>query len=97
MAAADKNKRVCSKGHVYYKSSSCPVCPVCEKENKPADDFLSILAAPARRALQQKGIITVEALAVFTETEIAALHGMGPGSIRKLRNILLSNQLTFKK
>ncbi len=66
-------------------------------ENKPADDFLSKMAAPARRALQQKGITPVEALAVFTETEIAALHGMGPGSLIKLRNILISNHLTFKQ
>jgi predicted RecB family nuclease len=66
-------------------------------KNKPADDFLSMLSAPARRALQQKGITTVEALAVFTETEIAALHGIGPESIRTLRNILSSNHLTFKK
>lgn len=29
---AKKTLRTCKKGHRYYKSSDCPVCPACEKE-----------------------------------------------------------------
>lgn len=51
--------RTCKNGHNYYKSSDCPTCPVCEKEKKPKDGFLSLLSAPARRALENNGITTL--------------------------------------
>ena len=89
-------RRVCSNGHIYYKSSDCPVCPICEKEKNPAG-FLSTIAAPARRALENAGIKTVDQLSKRSETEILKLHGMGPGSLPKLRNALKSKGLSFKK
>lgn len=95
MAKANKNLRVCSKGHMYYKSSTCPVCPVCEKEQKPDEDFLSMLGAPARRALERAGITTLTQLSTYTETDLLALHGMGPGSLPKLRYALESKGLSF--
>jgi predicted RecB family nuclease len=97
MITANKNLRVCSKGHKYYKSSTCPVCPICEKEKNSKQDFLSSVAAPARRALEQAGITTLEQLSTFTETDLLALHGMGPSSIPKLRNALGSKGLSFTK
>lgn len=37
---ATKGKlKICEKGHQYYKSSDCPICPVCEKERKPKEGF----------------------------------------------------------
>ena len=69
-----KNKgtlRTCKNGHQYYKSSECPVCPMCEQEHKPNDGFLSVLSAPARRALQNAGIKTVIQLSKKTKKEIA--------------------------
>ncbi|MFI5131788.1 MAG: DNA-directed RNA polymerase subunit alpha C-terminal domain-containing protein [Chitinophagales bacterium] len=89
-------RRVCSKGHIYYKSSDCPVCRICEKEKK-MDGFLSTIAAPAKRALENAGIRTVDQLAKKSETEILKLHGMGPGSLPKLRKVLRSKGLSFKK
>lgn len=89
--------RTCSKGHKYYKSSSCPVCPVCEKEKRPEDNFLSLLSAPARRALENEGLITIFLLSEKSEAEILKLHGMGPGSLPKLRNTLKLNGLSFRK
>ncbi|MGZ8558561.1 MAG: hypothetical protein ACXWWC_09520 [Chitinophagaceae bacterium] len=83
-----KNRRVCSKGHIYYKSSSCPVCPACEKDRKPDQEFLSEIAAPARRALENAGIKTLVQLSKMREAEVLKLHGMGPGSIPKLRSAL---------
>jgi predicted RecB family nuclease len=92
-----KKLKTCPKGHLYTKSSNCPVCPICEKERKPQEGFLSLLAAPARRALENKGILTLEELARFSEAEILQLHGIGPGSIPKLRNALSAGGLTFKR
>jgi hypothetical protein len=92
-----KNKRTCPNGHIYYKSSDCPVCPYCEDERKPAGGFLSTLSAPARRALERQGIKTPKQLSRYNEKEILALHGMGPGSIQKLRDALKAQGLSFKK
>src|SRR5258706_14804281 len=89
------SRRVCSKGHVYYKSSDCPVCPVCEKE-KNIGGFLSTLSAPARRAMENAVVTTIHQLSNKTEKEILALHGMGPGSIPGLRLALQSKGLSFK-
>jgi len=92
-----KTLRTCKNGHQYYKSSNCPTCPICEAERKPKDHFLSLLVAPARRALESKGITTVEELSNFTEKEILDLHGMGKASLPKLHKILSDNNMTFKK
>lgn len=96
MATSEKNLRTCKKGHKYYKSSDCPVCPVCASEEKPDDDFLSTLVAPARRPLQGKGIATAHDLARHTEVEILALHGMGPSTLPRLRKALATAGLSFK-
>ncbi len=94
---ATKTLRTCSKGHQYYKSSDCPTCPLCEEERKPSAGFLSLLGAPARRALENKKISTEKQLSGFTEKEILSLHGMGPGSMPTLRKALEEKGLAFKK
>ena len=88
--------KTCKKGHQFYKSSDCPICPVCEEERKPNNGFLALIGAPARRALERENIITLEDLAKHTEKEILALHGMGPGTIPKLKKALGENRLSFK-
>lgn len=89
--------RTCPRGHRYYKSSDCPVCPVCEQQRKPKDGFLSILSAPARRALERKGITSLKHLSKHTEAEISSLHGMGPSSMAKLRKVLADEGFAFQK
>jgi len=89
--------RICSRGHAYYKSSDCPTCPICEQERKPENGFLSLLSAPARRALEREGIKNLEHLSQYTEAEILGLHGMGPSSIPKLRGALKKQGLSFRK
>lgn len=89
--------KTCDKGHQFYKSSDCPTCPTCEKEHKPTSGFLASLSAPARRALENKGISTLQQLANFTEKEILQFHGMGPGSLPKLRVALQAERLSFKQ
>jgi predicted RecB family nuclease len=93
---SERSRRVCENGHVYYKSSDCPVCPVCEK-GKDAGGIFSVLGAPARRALENAGVKTVEQLSEKREDEILKLHGMGPASMPKLRAALKSKGLSFKK
>ncbi|MGF6846443.1 uncharacterized protein YdhG (YjbR/CyaY superfamily) [Chitinophaga sp. W3I9] len=61
----------------------------------PGELFAS-LAAPARRALESKGIRTVQQLSKFSEADILALHGMGKSSLPKLRNALKEKGLSFK-
>lgn len=63
---------------------------------KTPKNFLSTLSAPARRALENKGITSLQKLATFSETEMLALHGMGESSMPKLRSALATEGLTFK-
>lgn len=58
----------------------------------PAFKFL---AAPAQRALAGAGVATFEQLAARTEAEVAALHGMGPNALKKLREALAERGLSF--
>ncbi|RIW14105.1 hypothetical protein D0X99_14990 [Algoriphagus lacus] len=88
--------KTCKNGHKFYKSSDCLTCPICEEERKPKDSFLSFLVAPARRALENNGITTLEQLSKYTEKEILNLHGMGRTTITKLQKILSENKLAFK-
>jgi hypothetical protein len=92
-----KTLRTCANGHQYYKRSDCPVCPVCAQETKPEEGLLSQLSAPARRALENNNISTLDQLSKYTETEILKFHGMGPASIPKLRDALAKEGLFFKK
>lgn len=88
-------KRICKAGHEYLKSSDCPTCPVCEAERMPNSGFLSVVSAPARRALEQKGIDSIEKLANYSEQDILSLHGMGPASIPILKAALKAKNLSF--
>lgn len=88
--------RICEKGHKFHKSSDCPTCPICEAERKPQEGFLSLLSAPARRALENNGISTLEGLAKYSEKEILKFHGMGKSSLPKLKKALLEQGLSFK-
>jgi DNA-directed RNA polymerase alpha subunit len=58
--------------------------------------FVDDLAAPARRALESAGITTLAQLALRSEGEILALHGMGPSSLPKLRAALAAAGLSFR-
>lgn len=95
-AAAKRIKRTCSKGHVYFKTSDCPTCPVCESNSKAKDGFLEKLSAPAQRALIQQNINSLKALATYSEKEILSLHGIGKTSIPILKAELLKHKLNFK-
>lgn len=95
--SAEKTLRTCRNGHQFYKSSDCPVCPVCEAGKKPQEGFLSQLSAPARRALENNAIQTIEQLSNYSEKEILKLHGLGKSSIPILRAALAAKGLAFKE
>ncbi|WLR47177.1 RNA polymerase alpha subunit C-terminal domain-containing protein [Halobacillus litoralis] len=88
--------RTCDRGHKYEKKSDCPTCPICEQERKPETGFLSTLASPARRALENHGVDSLEVLSTYREEEILKLHGLGKSSIPKLRAALSEKGLSFK-
>ncbi len=87
--------KTCKHGHTFYKSTDCPTCPICEAERKPQDNFLSLLAAPARRALENNGIKTLEQLSAYSAKEVLGFHGMGKSTIPKLEKLLSDRGLCF--
>jgi DNA-directed RNA polymerase alpha subunit len=62
-----------------------------------SSDFFAKLSAPARRALDNQGITTLQDLAKYSEKEILKLHGMGPASLPVLRASLEGIGLAFKE
>ncbi len=65
------------------------------QDELPKDHFLSLLGAPARRALENNGITTLEQLSKFSKNEVLKFHGMGKSSIPKLEKFLSEEKLTF--
>lgn len=92
----DVNLKICEKGHEYTKSSDCPTCPTCDKENKPVSGFLSKLSSPARNALLYEDIDTLHKLSEYSEKEILKIHGIGPASLPIMRELLKEIGLSFK-
>lgn len=79
---------------------------IAEKSPRPADASKKSsadawkdlgLSAPARRALTNAKILQLKDLTRHREVEVAALHGMGPNALTKLRAALKKNRLAFRK
>lgn len=96
MPATKTTERTCKNGHRYYKSSTCPVCPICAAKEKPEDELFAVLSAPARRALQNAGITTAEELCNRSKQDLLQLHGFGPSSIPKLEAVLKKQNRALK-
>jgi hypothetical protein len=65
-------------------------------QENPDMEFLSKLSAPARRALEKEGLITLQMLAATTKSELLQLHGVGPNAIRVIEDAMENVGLTFK-
>jgi hypothetical protein len=89
-------QKTCNNGHLFYKSSDCSTCPICEKEKRPQDGFLSLLSAPARRSFQNEGIDSLIKVSQKSIKEILALHGVGNATIPTLEKPMKEVGLTFK-
>ncbi len=91
-----KSLKTCKNGHQFYKTSDYPTCPECEKARKPTSGFMSKLAAPARRALENAGISNLNDLSNYSENEVLAFHGMGKNALEKIKIEMKINNLEFK-
>ena len=87
--------KTCKKGHQYKKSSDCPTCPKCEAIKRPKDGFLALLAAPARRALENANISTLKQLSNLSEKDVLKLHGIGKTTIPILNRAIANAGLQF--
>jgi uncharacterized protein YdhG (YjbR/CyaY superfamily) len=68
-----------------------------KQQDEPLTDIFAGLSAPARRALQNNGITTLEDLARHTEAEILSFHGIGKTAIPILQKALKEKKLKFQK
>lgn len=89
-------KKECVNGHAFEKTSQCPVCPICEKLKNTQPFFIPNLAAPARRALENEKIESLEILAQYSEKELLKLHGIGKSSIPLIVAQLTAQGMTLK-
>ncbi len=99
MTQSTRRKITCTRGHVFYKSSTCPVCPKCWSgyhKDRVQSDFPKI-GAPALRALMNARITSLMKLAKHTKADIGNLHGMGPKALGILQRALTKKSLSFKK
>lgn len=64
---------------------------------KSSSSDLPKLAAPAQRALTGAGLTSLAKLSKKTEAEVAALHGMGPNALTKLKAALKAAGTSFAK
>jgi DNA-directed RNA polymerase alpha subunit len=67
-----------------------------EKNLKQSIHFPSILSAPAKRALENNGISTLEQLSNYSKKEVLKFHGMGKSSIPKLEKLLSDQNMSFR-
>ena len=63
--------------------------------NADLPDLPLQLAAPARRALAREGLTTLASLTRLTETELSALHGIGPNALKTIKSALKQKGLTL--
>lgn len=66
-----------------------------ERATAPSGTKLPRIGAPATRALRAVEITTLEQVAALSEAELAALHGVGPIAIDRLRDALVERGLGF--
>jgi hypothetical protein len=90
--------KICSRGHKFYKSSDCPVCPICWSgfyRKGLRGDFPDKLGAPALRGLLNANIKNLNQLSQRTAEEVKEIHGVGPNAFAKLKAALRAKKLHF--
>jgi predicted flap endonuclease-1-like 5' DNA nuclease len=59
------------------------------------DDALPRIGRPATGALAAAGITTLSQVAALSESDLLAMHGVGPKAVRILREALTERGLSF--
>ena len=67
-----------------------------DRTEQQESDFPANLSNPARRALAGGGYVRLEQMTEVTEAELLKLHGLGPKTIRQIREALAARGLAFK-
>lgn len=67
-----------------------------EAHENPDMQFLDEVGAPARRALEREGLITLQMIAACTRQELLSLHGMGPKALETIHRHMEKEGLTFR-
>lgn len=62
-----------------------------------APNFPKGLARPALRALLSAGVADLKQLSRMREADVAALHGIGPNALERLREALHAAGLCFRR
>jgi len=70
--------------------------PPRERPAPPSGTPLPRIGAPATRALAAAGLTTLETVAGVPEHELAAMHGVGPVAVARLREALVEAGLTLR-
>lgn len=65
------------------------------QSSKDKDQPFNSLSQPAQRALANAGIETLEQLAQLTESAFKQLHGIGPKTLKQLREAMIARNLCF--
>ncbi|GAB3297310.1 hypothetical protein EK0264_15895 [Epidermidibacterium keratini] len=69
--------------------------PRTDREAAPDGTPLPRIGAPATRALRAQGVWTLEQVRSWRESDLAALHGVGPVAVRTLRETLAERGWSF--
>ncbi|MDI6024476.1 helix-hairpin-helix domain-containing protein [Leucobacter sp. UT-8R-CII-1-4] len=59
-------------------------------------DDLPKIGAPATRALANVGVTSLDQVAEWSETDLLALHGVGPKAVRILKESLSARGMALK-
>lgn len=66
--------------------------------NLPTQNEIPLqLSKPAHRAIKDAGITSLSQLSEFTEKEFASLHGIGPNTVKQVKEALKIRELAFAK
>ena len=68
-----------------------------EQNDQQESDFPAGMSQPALRALSVAGYRRLEQFTKVSEAELLQLHGLGPKTIRQLREALALKGLSFAK
>ena len=95
--------RISQRARTRSTGSNCPITSsdaarvaALEMTKPIKDKFPAGVSQPALRALVREGYTALEQLVRVKESELAALHGMGPKALRIIREALKKKGLAFK-